>query len=605
MNDLFLSEWRRFRRHTLVVALVHVLLLLFLSRVTNPLQLGAEDQGMMLAVYMLLGLLLAVLQVGSYRKPSQWLWLIHRPLAPTRIFMALELSALAMLAVAVLLPLLAFVLATDLLTTKVVDGRHYVALVHVLAFALMAWLAGALACVGRRKAMVVVLIVPLVLALHMASVWALLLPVSVCLAWLTWIGMHSFRADREAPIARPAVLMLTALPLQIGFFVLVFQLGKLGLEAADQVRRNAAPAKTVLAGDVDADAQMRSMSQDLIIQGLEGSRDPRAAAWRRQLPLLDVAELTPDVERFPVRHQISNLGARWWDDKRSIEWTFSHDRMMFSGRDPKTGADRGWWGEKGVGVEQPFGQIPIFSLTPNALYAVDDTAQVQHELVRLPEGESFVGRPVQALDRLLLLTSKRVLAYRSDWRSASSYSPPVLDWQLTPAAQDDQLVNVSLVELMDGWLVSFFYYPSQEFDGFKHLGSTWQQVFLIDADGASRLVGERRDIRGVNIVLGTAGAVPRASWWVSPPLYALGRWPESVIDQGLTRPTRLALQPVARGLYSVAAVLMLISVALGYWWLRGARISARRRGAWLAGCALLGLPAFLSLLCLEPRAPQR
>ena len=154
MNDLFLSEWRRFRRHTLVVALVHVLLLLFLSRVTNPLQLGAEDQGMMLAVYMLLGLLLAVLQVGSYRKPSQWLWLIHRPLAPTRIFMALELSALAMLAVAVLLPLLAFVLATDLLTTKVVDGRHYVALVHVLAFALMAWLAGALACVGRRKAMV-------------------------------------------------------------------------------------------------------------------------------------------------------------------------------------------------------------------------------------------------------------------------------------------------------------------------------------------------------------------------------------------------------------------------------------------------------------------
>jgi len=604
MKDLFLSEWRRFRRHTLIATLSHALSLLFLSRVTYVLQLGYEDQGMLLVIYMLLGLTLAVVQIGSYRKPSQWLWLIHRPLAPTRIFAALALSALSMLAVAVLAPLLVFVLATDAFTTQVVDSRHYMALVYAMAFTMMAWLAGTLACVSRHKAMVMVLIAPVLLAMHLASVWALLLPTFACLAWLTWIAMHSFRADREAPIVRPSVLLLTALPLQLGFFLLVFQLSKVTFEVADLVKTSY-PGKTVLATDPDAEAQMRSMSQDFVIKGLVGSRDPRAASWRQQLPLLDVAEVMPDIERFSVRHQVSNLGARWWDEKRNVEWTFSHDRMMFHGRDPKTGADHGWWGTAGAGTTQSFAQIPTFGVTANTLYAIDDTTQRQHELVRLPPGEWFVGRPVRALKRTLVLTNKRVLAYRSDWRTSSPDSPLLLDWQLATASDNEQPITVSVVELLDGWLVSLFHYPGPEFDGFERLAAPWQQVVYVGADGATKVVGERRDLGDVQIVLGGSIAVPKTSWWLSPLLYTLGRWPESVLDKGLTQPPKLAPLPEVRVFYPVAAALMLLSLALGYWWLRGASISAARRRLWLASCAVLSLPAFLSLTCLEPRTPRR
>ncbi|MCI4568069.1 hypothetical protein [Lysobacter sp. CFH 32150] len=604
MKDLFLSEWRRFRRHTFIATLIHALSLLFLSRVTNVLHLGYEDQGMMLVVYMLLGLTLAVVQIGSYRKPSQWLWLIHRPLAPTRIFAALALSALSMLAVAVLAPLSVFVLATDIFTTQVVDSRHYVALVYAMAFTMMAWLAGTLACVSRHKATVMVLIAPVLLAMHLASAWALLLPAFVCLGWLAWIAMQGFRADREAPIARPSVLLLSALPLQLGFFLLVFQLSKVTFEVADLVKTSY-PGKTVLTTDPDAEAQMRSMSQDFVIKGLAGSRDPRAAAWRQQLPLLDVAEVMPDIERFPVRHQISNLSARWWDEKRNVEWTFSHDRMMFHGRDPKTGVDRGWWGTAGAGTTQSFAQIPTFGMTANTLYAIDDTTQRQHALVRLPPGERFVGRPVRALNRTLVLTNKRVLAYRSDWRTSSPDSPPLLDWQLATASDNEQPVTVSVVELLDGWLVSLFYYPGPEFDGFERLVAPWQQVVYVGADGETKVVGERRDLGGVQIVLGGSIAVPKTSWWLSPLLYTLGRWPGSVLDKGLTQPPKLAPLPEVRVFYPVAAALMLLSLALGYWWLRGAPISAARRHLWLASCAALSLPAFLSLMCLEPRAPRR
>jgi len=604
VNDLIRSEWRRFHRLSLIVALCHGLALLLMSRVQDVLQLGYEDQGALLAVYMLLGLTLALLQVGSYRQTSRWLWLIHRPLPPARIFAALALSALAQLSVAILAPLLVFVVATDAFTTQVVDSRHYIALFHALAFAMMAWLAGAHASTSRHKVAVAVLLAPLMLALHLASVWWLLLPVLVCLAWLIFVARHSFRADRAAPIARHGVLLLTALPLQLGFFLLVFQLSKTGLALIDLLGQS--PGRTVLESDVgvDADAQMRNIGQTFIAKGLENSRDPRAAAWREQLPLLKMAGPQPDIARFPVRHQVGNVAQPWWDEERNIKWTFSHDRMLFHGRDPKSGASRGWWGTGGTSAPQPFAEVPAFGMTRAMLYAIDGESQRQHELLRLPAGEWFMGRPVNALDRVLLQTNKRLLVYRPDRDALSQFAPPKLDWQLPFAQGEAAPIAVSVVELLDGWLVSVFYSDVREFDGFETLTSPWQQVVHVDADGRATVVGERRDIHDFHVSYGGGSvAVPIASWWVSPPLYALAHIPD-LLNTGLTQPPRFVPMPRVPLFHVLTLALMLASLAAGHGWLRGTQVGAPRRRLWLVSCALLGLPAFLSLICLEPRGAR-
>ena len=599
MNDLIRSEWRRFYRLSLIIALCHGLALMLLSRVVDVLQLGSDDQCMMLALYMVLGLALALLQVGSYRRTSRWLWLIHRPLPPARIFAALALAALAQLSVAVLAPLLVFLVATDLITTQVVDSRHYVSLFHALAFAMMAWLAGAHACTSRHKAAVAVLLAPLMLALHPASVWWLLLPVLACLAWLVFVARHSFRADRDAPIARHGVLLLTALPLQLGFFLLVFHLSKTGLAVVDLLGRS--PGRTVLTTDTDIDveAYLRSFSQASLARGLEGSRDPRAAVWREQLPLLEVAGLAPDIERFPVRHQLGNVAQPWWDDKRNIKWTFSHDRMKFHGRDRTSGATRGWWGTGGIGSPEPFADV-AFGMTRTTLYAIDDEPQRQHELVRLPAGEWFMARPVKALDRVLLLTNQRLLAYRPDREALSAFAPPKLDWQLPLAEAEPAPLRVDIVELLDGWLVSLFYSDAREFDGFESLTSPWEQVVYVDADGQATVVGERRNIRGQHVSFGGTVAAPVASWWVSPPLYALAHMPD-LLETGLAQPPRFEPLPRVPLFYPLTLALMLGSLAAGYGWLRNTQVGTSRRRLWLVSCALLGIPAFLSLICLEPR----
>src|SRR5687767_2370835 len=467
MKDLIRSEWRRFARVSLVVATVHGLALLLMSRAMDVPQLGYEDQGMMLILYMLLGLTLAVIQVGSYRQTSRWLWLMHRPLPPGRIFAALALSALAQLSVAVFLPLLVFVFVTHVFSTQVIDSRHYASVFIALAFATMAWLAGAHACISRSKAAVAVLLAPIILAMHLASVWWLVFPVVICLAWLVFVARHSFRADRDAPIRRSAVLLLTALPLQLGFFLLVFHLSKTSLAVVGLL--TSSPGRTVLASDpnIDIEAHMRTVGLVVFQKGLASSSDPRAAGWSEQLPLVQMAGVASDIERFPVRHQLGNVAQPWWDDKRSTKWTFSHDRMQFHGRDQNGGRSRGWWGTGGVGDTKSFSEVPSSGMmTRTTLYAVDNETQRQHELLSLPAGEWFTGKPVNALDRVLVLTNRRLLVYRADREALSAFAPPKLDWQLPLAKGEPPPATVDIAELLDGWLVFLFYFDAREFDGF-------------------------------------------------------------------------------------------------------------------------------------------
>ena len=599
MKDLIRSEWRRFRFITAAVTVAHVLFLATISRALEIQQLSNDEQGALLIVYMLLGLTLALLQVGSYRQTSRWLWLIHRPMPPVQIFGALALSALAILSVAIFAPLIVYLALTDAFTSYVIDSHHYVTVLYALAFTLMAWLAGAHASTSRHKAAIAVMFVPLLFVWHVASVWWLLLPMIVCVAWLGFIARHSFRADRNGRIARGHVLLLTALPLQLAFFLISFHVSKGGSELFEFLGRT--PGRTVLSTDADAniDAALRNFSQNFIAKGLLQSRDPRAASWREQLPMLTVASITPDIERFPVRHQFSNVTQPWWDDIRNIKYTFSHDRMKFHGRDPKTGESRGWWGLRGAGESESFTDIPSSNMTRSTLYAVDKDAQRQHELLSLPAGEWFVGRPVDGLDRVLILTNKRVLAYRRDQTALSTFAPPTLDWDL-PIAEDEFAPVVEIAETLDGWLVSLFYFDTREFNGFESFVEPWQQVVYVDADGGATIVGERRNIRDHNVTFGASETVPVASWWLSPVLYAVSHLPD-LMDTGLTQPPRFHLLPDVPLFYSLALALIVISIIAAYAWLRRSQVNVSRRRFWLASCALIGIPAFLSMICLEPR----
>lgn len=606
MKDLFFSELRRFRYITLIAGVVHLLLLLFLNRMNDLLQQAYFESVPFFGFYLLVGLALALVQVGSYRKPSQWLWLMHRPLPTSQIFGALALSALTVLALAMLLPQLILVLGTDLFTNKVVDARHYLMLLHLLSFAMMAWLAGAHACVSRHKAAIAVLAAPILLSMHLVSVWWLLLPVSLALAWLSWITLKSFRANRDAPVQGNITLLLTALPLQLSLFLVVFEIGAF-LFVTGSIMVGTDPLNTEYPPKGGVIESLRTEPKKAMVLALTGSTDPRAASWREQLPLMEPVRIGPYVLRYPIRHQLSNLNvpSRWYDEAHKIMWTFSHDRMLFHGRNPESGADHGWWGVNGAGDLTPFSEVPLAShegylMTRSALYAIDEEAHRQHELFQLNVGEWFVDVPRREFNRLLVLTNQRLLAYRADREATSAFAPPLLDWQLPLPRPVDNLEFVDIAELLDGWLVSMLWgegYRQIGFNQFNHVAEPWQQVNYIDDDGKIALVNERTVNRDYPLLYSI-------DWWFSPPLHLLAEWPDSALDKGLSWPLKPDVLPNAPVFYPVVATLMLLSFVLGLWWLRGRALPTSRRSLWLASCALLGLPALFSLMLLEPRAQR-
>ncbi|QDH69101.1 hypothetical protein [Marilutibacter alkalisoli] len=89
MWDLFKAELLRFRNWALAFLAVHLVLLGFMARTTDLAQLTWENYSIIGAVYVLAGLLFGMYQAGTYRRPNQWLNLLHRPVLRLRIVTAL------------------------------------------------------------------------------------------------------------------------------------------------------------------------------------------------------------------------------------------------------------------------------------------------------------------------------------------------------------------------------------------------------------------------------------------------------------------------------------------------------------------------------------
>lgn len=606
MKDLFLSEVRRFRVIALIVGFSHLLLLQFLSRTGSLLQQSYFEGMPLFVLYLLLGVVLAVWQVGSYRKPSQWLWLMHRPLPPTRIFLALALSALALLTVAILLPQLLLLLALDTFTSQVVDLRHYLCPPYLLSMAWMLWMAAAHAVLSRSKVSAAIVAVPPLLAMHLVSMWVLWLPLLACLAWIGFVAARSFRADRETPPQGAPSLLLTALPLQLGLFLLLFKLGQFAF-VTGSILLGTDPLNTEYPPEGGLIEAQRMPPAQLIAAGLIGSDDARAESWREQLPLLEPSTLAALLQRFPIRHQLSNLQmpTQWSDQQRDIFWTFSHDQMLFVGRDPRSGAARGVFGMGGIGDETPFPEVPIahedrYLATRSVLYAIDPQQQRLHPLLQLQPDEWFNGLPQAEHNRLLVLSNRSLSVWRRDRDAADEFAPLHLDWQLPLPQGPDRFESVQVARLMDGWLLTFLYGDGLRQIGFSQYlspGTPQQSVWFVDESGNASLVGERTLLRDYPLHY-------QSHWWLSPALHVLADWPESALDKSFNWPFRPMLWPSQSGLQFTALALLLASLLLALGWLRGSRIPPARRRLWLASCALIGLPALLSMVCLESRAPR-
>ncbi|WP_299340813.1 hypothetical protein [uncultured Pseudoxanthomonas sp.] len=597
MFDFFRSELVRFRAWAVTAAVVHVLALAFMARVVDLGQQPLLVHRVIGGVYALCGLLLGLYQMGSYRKPSQWVSLLHRPMPPGRIALALSASASVLLAVAVALPLLAIAAWQETLTPRVVDARHWLLPLSGWLIATTAYLAGAFCGLrgwrwsGAALALLVWLLVSRAYGPAMIAVEL------VVLAWLALLLRVAFAADLDSPPRHLLATAAVALPLQVALhlalLVLLFCIEMLWVMQGSHPNNTPAPPP---GGHNEVE---KMDARDRMIAGLRGSQHPDAALLREQVRLSDPEGLGVQVPKLPQRQELANFRPMEFDDgERRERWVFSHDDMRLQGYRL---ADNQAVGTLGVGpshapfpaVVLPGDGLPGMNPGDAVLVGGDTLYQYrsqQRQVVprlRVRTGETLMGGG--PLGQGVGMLSDRAL-YFYDGRPLvedDAVVSPRLRVPL-PGAMGD-LRNLDMIELVDGHLISLAFSAKSHAEG----AAPVQITLRTHDDGRIETVHRRA------LAFDYPPVYRYRDWWPSPLLSMI----ETEARDLFAPPLPLdVVHPAPRPMSMawLAGVLSLLSLVAAFWRTSLTGLSPAARWGWVAACGLIGLPALGSLWLLVP-----
>ncbi len=616
MRALFSSELIRFRTLALSAALGHLLALRLALAAGPPFSGEAARSGLALFVYATLGLALGLYQLGSARRPGQWTFLIHRPLAPGRIFAALTGAGLTLLGGVVALPLLLLTLYVQLATPQWVDGRHYLLALAAWGVAGSCYLLGAFVALSRSRAAFLAGALVLFFLTREAPGLSLFVPMLLALVWLGLLARAAFKPDLATPLSRPWAVVASALPIGYALFracaAAVLMASSLGTIVAEKgvgglssfAWNDYFPAGTL--DHVDYLDERSALEHGLA----ESQGDPASAERRRhlraQLPLASAFELGPrGVEHFADRHQLMPADRQHdlFDDKAGVRWSFQHGPMLFQGLDVRTGQAVGWLGLGGpftgsaqdVPAGQRFPEVPFTDgegmlFTRGRIYEVDFARGAVELRFELPAGESL-RTPFVAAETFLLAASDRTLYFFEprDLRRPGVRVEPTARVALPAPARE--ISRTLVAELVDGYLVSFVLGRLSEQD--RHRAE--QVVMEVGFDGKNEVVARRP------LGQGFPAWHRHRGFWISPFLQVAHDLAWTAIaphrDERVTL-GEIAANPAPPGVLALAGMVALLSAAATGRMAKRRGLAVRERRAWTAGACLLGLPGFLAFLAL-------
>ena len=590
MIDLFKGELLRFRLWAIVAFVANLVVLGFLSRMVDMAQQPIFVYQIFAAVYALAGALLGLYQMGSYRKPNQWLSLLHRPLHRLRIAGALGGASVVLLLAAVAVPIALVCLYQDTMTARVVDLRHWMLPLAAWLIAVSGYLAGAYAMVGNRRYSFAAFLLPNLFMYAQASGVAMLGVQLVVIAFLAVLLAIAFKPDPAAQPRNPVAVLAVALPVQLGAYFLIWMLG-FGVEllwtmSGSHPLNMPAPPK---GGYIEAE---RAEGKDILLLGVEGSRDPEAALWREQIALSDVYTTYP-LRNLPVQGSMTNLSPmEFADGDNNVFLVYSHDRSRYVTRGLR---DQRPIGELGVGEEQAAFPAPTMAYGPtylynaHAAYQYDSDQQRMFERVRLPQGEVMASPPAPAGDNILVLSDRAAYFYPGrEAMNGLDLMQPLM--RVAMPGHIGKLSRMDVVELLDGYLVSYTYTWGVWSGELQH---PFQQVLRVDAKGHAREVARRA------LSIDLPSVYTNRNTWLSPALRALCLGAQDLF--AAQDPLRAKPEPMPAPILWLAGACCLLAL-LGAVWLTGRQAhSPRGRWAWVLLCGAIGLPALASLWLLYPR----
>ena len=156
MFELYKSEWLRLRKGALI-ALLSFITIYFMAPKLGFWEILHRNMGILITGgAIVLSLSFGILHGILWRKKNFWVFLIHRPLAPKRIYLSLLGAGVTVILSSVLLSLLVTTVAYDVFTDKVVDTRHYLYMLYVTLLSIACYMLGNLTVLHRSKFVILI-----------------------------------------------------------------------------------------------------------------------------------------------------------------------------------------------------------------------------------------------------------------------------------------------------------------------------------------------------------------------------------------------------------------------------------------------------------------
>lgn len=597
MRDLIKAEWLRYRSWVLLYAFAHLLALAFLMRLADLGQQPLNVRRLFAIGYAVTGLLLGLHQMGTWRRPNQWLNLLHRPLAPRRIGLALFVAGSLSLTVAIAVPLFLAVTWQAFGSARIVDLRHVLIPVAAWLIGLCAYFVAAYGMLADRRYSASALVLLLWIALAKASGPAALAVQGLATAVAFAMAMAAFRPDLGTPPRSIVSTCLLAVPLQVAIYTLIL-VGGFIVEMG-WIMLGTHPGNMPIPPAGGVTETVRMSPRDRMLAGLKGATSPEAPLWREQVALSEVHAVERAVAPTTHRQDLSNGSPMAFDDNdANIRWTFGHDRMRYEGMNTVTGMPTG---ELGIGADNaafPGVATPVSNLSRlekgdtmiaagNTLYRYIASVKRIVPRLSLPEGERLLT--ASAVGGSVVVLGERTL-YVYDTRHLLEGGMLSPRQRMPLPGHVGDLGTIELVELVDGYLVSFvFTAQAHDMRGVAPFQSVWH----VDDQGQAMPIATRM------LAADYPPLYRYRAWWPSPAIHALRdaavglfafRDPEDDNDT----------PPVPASMAMLASIGMALSFLVGLWMVSRRAMSMSARIAWALVCGCVGVPAVACLWLMQP-----
>jgi len=603
MIYLFKSEFLRYRKWALLAMASLLVAFMFIARLKPFLQ--AWDEQTLLTMLVMVGgsLAFGIVQMYLHKRDNHWTYLIHRPLEPRNICLALLGAGAAAITVAVAIPPLVMILSIDMFSAEIVDVRQYAYVPFMLLASFVGYLIGTLSVLNASKGVILLTsLLALILLPAPASNLLQFLPTVLILSGLLYLNIVSFKPDLGKYFERPVSIILLAVPMMALLMIGVL-MSSLATYHIPRFIMGSHPDNNPING---THAYMWEYSEkDRPAYALETSSHPKAEHFIAQAKYADVDWISTERVTFGRLGQMSYLDGQYAlepSDTNTI-WQFSHDSMLMEGREKANGKPVGVIGKNGFLDEardateaDVFTSVPFlvgekFLQTSTALYQVNFEERTLDVKYQAEAGEVFLNPPQFRDDFVALVTDKHILMFDNK-AFIDGYEPAVAEYSVPIPAKSENIEHIWTYRMVDGYLLMF--------SGRHYLGFHRNTVEVVHA----KLGGdfERIGLREFPL--------QRHPQWIlfleemtSPMMHLMVNSSNNLIEP--SNPTFDSVSTIIERQYPTqvywfAALIHLFGAIFAFFWCRHRKLGKPAVLTWVMLNALFGLPAVFACILMTP-----